>query len=151
MPSSRLRVSTGLMSSSWPKLAADRYDASTSSWRNRAASSTSDPRARLMAAAPMAPMVVPGKAKVADWPSKGIIPMTIEPKPYALRRVTVIFGTRACVWAAYIRAPLRRMPRSLRLAPRHDPGIVGEKDERQMEGVGHGDEVSGLVSAVGIE
>jgi hypothetical protein len=34
-----------------------------------------------MAEAPIAPMVVPGMANTPGWPSKGIMPMTIDPKP----------------------------------------------------------------------
>jgi len=57
------------MSSSKPKDCADRYDASTSMARSKAASSASEPLARLIAAAPIAPIVAPGKANTPDCPS----------------------------------------------------------------------------------
>ena len=38
-------------------------------------------RARLIAAAPIAPIVAPGKANTADWLSNPIMPITIDPKP----------------------------------------------------------------------
>ena len=44
--------------------------------------------ARLIAAAPIAPIVDAGNANTPDCPSNAIIPITIEPNPYALRRVT---------------------------------------------------------------
>ena len=40
----------------------------------------------------MALMVTPGNANVAVWWSKGLWPMTVEPKPKALRRVTCTLG-----------------------------------------------------------
>ncbi len=65
--------------------------------RNISASSVSDLRDRLIAAAPIAPIVAPGSANTADWPSNPIMPMTIDPKPYALRNVTSNFGVVATV------------------------------------------------------
>ena len=115
------------MSSSNPNVCADRYDASTSRVCSIAASSESDPRDRLIAAAPIAPIVAPGNANTPDWPSKGIMPMTIEPKPYALRSVTSNFGDVACVCAAYIRAPLRRMPAFSEAEPGMTPGLSDKK------------------------
>ena len=115
------------------------------------ASSTSEPRDRLIAAAPIAPIVAPGNANTADWLSKPIMPITIEPKPYALRSVTSNLGdgrhrlrrehARA---AAQDAAPLRRG------AGQH-AGVVGEEDQRQVERVGDGDEVRGLVGAVDVD
>ena len=54
--------------------------------------------------------------------------MTIEPKPYALRSVTSNFGEVACVCAAYMRAPLRRMPAFSDALPGHArPGLSDKK------------------------
>ena len=55
------------------------------------------------------------------------MPMTIEPKPYALRIVTSNFGAVACVCAAYIRAPLRRMPARSEAEPGMTPGLSDKK------------------------
>ena len=79
------------------------------------------------------------------------MPITIEPKPYALRSVTSNFGAVASVCAAYMRAPLRRMPCLLRRAARQHARVVGQEHQRQVERVGDGDEVRGLVGAVGVD
>ena len=81
----------------------------------------------LIAAAPIAPIVAPGNANTADWPSKPIMPITIEPKPYALRSVTSNFGAVATVCAANMRAPLRRMPRRSDAVPGSTPGLSARK------------------------
>ena len=99
----------------------------------------------------MAPIVAPGNANTADWPSNGIMPITIEPKPYALRSVTSNFGTVACDCAAYMRAPLRRIAAFSDALPGEHAGVVGEEHERDVERVGHGDEVRRLVGAVGVD
>ena len=49
--------------------------------------------------------------------------MTIEPKPYALRRSTCTFGVVACVWAANMRAPLRNTPARSDRVPGSTPGL----------------------------
>ena len=94
---------------------------------SRSASSRSEPRERLIAAAPIAPIVAPGNANTADWLSKPIMPMTIEPKPYALRIVTSNFGDVAIVCAANMRAPARRMPRFSDAVPGSTPGLSARK------------------------
>jgi hypothetical protein len=55
--------------------------------------------------------------------SNGIIAMTIDPNPYALRSVTWNFGLVASICAAYMRAPLRRMPRFSDARPGITPGL----------------------------
>ncbi len=71
----------------------------------------------------MAPMVAPGRANTPDCPSKGIIPMTMEPNPYALRSVTSNLGVVASVWAANMRAPLRRIACCSEARPGSTPGL----------------------------
>ena len=56
-----------------------------------------------------------------------------------------------CVCAAYIRAPLAQDALPLRRAAGHHARVVGQEDERQVERVGDGDEVRGLVGAVGVD
>ena len=75
----------------------------------------------------------------------------MEPNPYALRRVTCSLSVVAAVWAANIRAPLRSTPAALGAAAGQHAGVVGQEDERQVEGVGHHDEVRRLVGGVGVD
>ena len=96
-------------------------------------------------------MVAAGNANTPDWPSKPIMLITMEPKPYALRRVTWSFGVVATVWAANMRAPLRRMPRRSDSRAGEHTGVVGKEDQWKVERVRHHDEVRGLVGTVGVD
>ena len=68
-----------------------------------------------------------------------------------MRSVTSNFGDVASVCAAYMRAPLRRMPSFSDALPGHHARVVGEEHERQVERVGDRDEVRRLVGAVGVD
>ncbi len=77
--------------------------------------------------------------------------ITIEPKPYALRSVTSNFGEVASVCATYMRAPLRRIACCSDLLPGKHAWVVRQEHEREMERVGDGDEMRGLVGTVGVD
>ena len=116
-----------------------------------AASSSSDPARGSSPPRPSRPWSRPGNANTADWPSNGIMPITIEPKPYALRSVTSNFGTSPASARRTCARPCAGWPAFSDALPGQHAGVVGEEHERQVERVGDGDEVRGLVGAVGVD
>ena len=103
------------------------------------------------AEAPIAPIVAPGNANVADWLIETDQRHHHRAEAVRLAQRQVNFRHPAPVCAANIRAPLRSTPRPLGRGPGQHARVVREKEQREVKRVGDRDEMRRLVGGVGVD